>query len=83
MGGSAYGSLEELISEKDFSLLYNELSEKFPKLVDILTAVSHEMNTGTNKSILNLYEKWLKTGNELLEKILAKRGIIRVNPFLS
>lgn len=76
MGGGAYSNLSSILShQKTFAELYAELSQLFPNLVEVLTEVSLKTHWKTNADLLKLYERWLETGNEQLEKMLQEQGI--------
>jgi hypothetical protein len=85
MGGSAYGQLAGLIgttrgSATDFfRAVYDELSDRFATFVEVLGEVrrnTHFASGGGN--LLRLYEEWLKTGSEWLERRLRGSGILAI-----
>lgn len=80
MGGTAYKNLSYLMPEKVFQDLFNELATKFSNFVEILTEVSHMSHIRSSTSILQIYEKWLKTKSERLLKLLQEEGIIPIDP---
>jgi hypothetical protein len=85
MGGAAYGQLASLIGLSRgpatgfFRAAYEELAAKFAAFVAVLaevrrsTAVGHGMG-GTD--LLRMYEEWVKTGSEWLERRLRASGIL-------
>ena len=76
MGGGAYSNLAGILSnQKTFAELYGELSQLFPSLVDVLAEVAVHSHWQTNRDLLKIYERWLATGNEALEKLLNEEGI--------
>jgi hypothetical protein len=75
MGGRAYHTISSLSQKETFSLLFEELSEKFVPLVDVLSEVSDKSMLKVNSNILQLYELWLNTGSERVEQILQEQGI--------
>lgn len=75
MGEVAYSHLSTVVKEDDFQVIYGELSKKFSGVVDVLTKISQEVFIQSNKNILRLYERYLKTGSELAKKQLADMGI--------
>lgn len=76
MGEGAYHNLSGiLISEKVFCDLYGELASKFCGFVDVLAEVKNSSEVATNRDLIRLYEKWLKTGDPRLEEQLRKEGI--------
>ena len=79
VGCTSYNQLANImktkVQSKTFWELYNELAENFSVFVDILSEVSDKSFSHTNKDILNVYERWLKTKSLRDEKILRKEGI--------
>lgn len=76
MGGGAYSHLSGILShQKTFAELYAELSQLFPNLVEVLAEVALTTQWKTASDLLKLYERWLETGNEQLEKMLQEEGI--------
>jgi len=76
MGGSAYGSLGEIFrNEGTFGLIYCELAQNFGQFVKVLADVSPWQHIHNNTDLLKLYERWLKTGDERVAKVLQREGI--------
>lgn len=79
MGSGAYSGIASMFERKReaevFAELYGELAQKFGALVDILNEVS-ESTAPEQQSMLRLYDRWLRTGNERLRKMLTDRGIV-------
>jgi hypothetical protein len=67
--------MKSKVQSKTFWELYHELAENFSVFVDILSEVSDKSFSHTNKDILKVYERWLKTKSLRDEKILKKEGI--------
>jgi hypothetical protein len=64
-------------SAKSFDI-YGELSAKFDAFVDVLTdvadvTVAHSATTNPQQ-VLKLYERWLKTGSDVLAHALGAHG---------
>jgi hypothetical protein len=81
MGGRAYDAVGASArhSGKD---LWNELSSRFRLLVDLLNEVSERTLASTDKGLVRLYERWMKTGSERLSGVLAARGVPTRKGFL-
>src|SRR5262249_15745837 len=47
-----------------FGEVYDELGSKFPRFVDVLAEVSEETSLTSNLGVVQLYERWLRTGSE-------------------
>lgn len=77
IGGSAYSQLARmnLIGQK-FAPVYDELAGKFPRFVDVLAEVSTGGTLTTEKGLIELYERWRKTGAEWIERKLRARGVL-------
>jgi len=80
IGQSAYAQLaRSLGGQKTITEVYEELAEKFPKFVDVLaevrkrTAIS-ELNG--SQDVGKLYEIWLRTREEWIEKKLRALGVL-------
>jgi hypothetical protein len=80
MGGSAYAALAGLVrmsrTGDRWGGVYGELSDKFPRFVDVLAEVSEKSALGSNRGVLRLYERWARTQSEWLERKLRATGII-------
>ncbi len=83
IGCTSYNHLATImkskVQSKTFWELYHELAENFSVFVDILSEVSDKSFSHTNKDILKVYERWLKTKSLRDEKILKKEGIWRIS----
>src|SRR5690606_20993186 len=81
MGQSAYQALSALMTHnssynKTMSKIYQEMSETFLDSVDILLCVSERtFQTQESRSTLNIYETWIDTESQKLEKNLLEKGI--------
>src|SRR5581483_3815882 len=76
MGGRAYTVLSEIFQGGGAGSLYDELAQKFVKLVDLLSEVSERAALGTNKGALRLYERFVRTGSERIARLLSERGLL-------
>lgn len=80
LGQNAYAQLARSMGTgRSLSDVYEELAAKFPKFVDVLAAVRKrvsiaEMNATTD--ISRLYEIWLRTRDEWIEKKLRAAGVL-------
>lgn len=77
MGGQAYQSLANLTtpSERSLADLFAELSERFPKLVEILKLSSETELGSSDNDILKLLDRYQKTGSETARQLLKEKGI--------
>lgn len=79
MGGAAYAELARYFRGNPHSVVfgevYDELGSKFPRFVDVFAEVSEQTITG-NLGLVQLYERWLRTGSEWMERRLRAQGVI-------
>ena len=81
MGGQAYARL----SREQRSLGYApdvffELSGRFTEFADVLSEVSETSRLVSDRSVLQLYERWVQTGSRRAAVLLAEKGIAPVGP---
>ena len=74
LGGYAYGSLGA--TSDALSPIFSELAEKFTSFVDVLSEVSERAALTSDKDLLRLYEKWIRTGSRRNGDLLAEKGIV-------
>ena len=75
LGECAYSSLARQ-SDETFSVVFDELAEKFVGFVDVLGEVSERTALTSNSDLLRLYEKWLRTKSRRSGDLLVKQGIV-------
>jgi hypothetical protein len=76
LGQSAYGQLARTFgAQRSLTEVYEELADKFPKFVDVLAEVRKRTDLAT-PDIGKLYEIWLKTRDEWVEKKLRALGVL-------
>ena len=73
LGGYAYSRLAS--HDDAFSDVFGELAEKFVPVVDVLSDISDRSRSGSNRDVLRLYERWLRTGSERDRLLLAGKGL--------
>lgn len=76
MGSNAYNNLSGLSASGDNKEIFAELYDKFLKVVELITEISFTTNSSTSNDLIRLYDRWLKTGNTILEQKLNERGIV-------
>lgn len=86
LGSSAYDYVFSLSrggygKEKQLPRIYQDLSENFPYLVEVLAEVADLLGHTGNADLLALYDRWTKNQSERLFKKLQESGIepIQVN----
>ncbi|MFL5393740.1 MAG: hypothetical protein ACJ79G_12950 [Myxococcales bacterium] len=76
MGGRAYDALGDVAVRRGAEpSLWNELSEKFSKLVEVLNEVAERTLLNSDTGLVRLYEKWMKTGNARVGVLLREQGV--------
>ena len=76
VGQNAYAQLaRSLGAQRSLTEVYEELAEKFPKFVDVLAEVRKRTDFAT-PDIGRLYEIWLKTRDEWIERKLRALGVL-------
>ena len=78
IGGHAYSALSRHESDT-FSPVFAELADKFVLFVDVLSEVSERTACTSNRDLLRLYEKWLKTGSRRSGQLLMERGLVPIS----
>jgi hypothetical protein len=80
IGGSAYGQLARYFrsvrQSEVFGAVYDELNVKFPRFVDVLAEISERSAMTSATGVVQLYERWLRTGSERVAQRLRERGVI-------
>jgi len=79
MGGNAYdclaGSVRRSFRGQTLGEIYEELAQKFDRMVDVLAEVADEFQPGRDQDLLRLYEIWMLTGSAQAERKLRQHGI--------
>jgi hypothetical protein len=79
MGGNAYSSLADTMqrssSGRTIGSVFQQLAQKFQRLVDALNEISDLSYQYSDKDILRLYEIWMKTGSARAHGLLQHLGV--------
>jgi hypothetical protein len=76
IGQTAYAELaRSLGGAKTITEVYAELADKFPRFVDVLAEVRKRTDFAT-PDVGKLYEMWLRTRDEWIEKKLRALGVL-------
>ena len=73
VGGLAYGRLAGN-DDDAFADVFGELAEKFVPVVDVLSDIS-DRTWGSNRDLLRVYERWLRTGSKRDQVLLVDHGL--------
>lgn len=74
IGGTAYATLGRS-GAPPWSATFQELSSKFGQLVEVLTEVAQSRQVARSSDVLNLYERYLRTGSRSAERQLRRLGL--------
>jgi hypothetical protein len=76
MGGAAYGQVADLSPATTFAGVFRELCQKFRAVVQVLEEIAARgLMAGGPSGALKVYETWVRTGNDRLEKVLVDAGM--------
>jgi hypothetical protein len=76
IGQNAYAQLARTFAgAKSLTEVYEELADKFPRFVDVLAEVRKRTDFAT-PDVSRLYEMWLRTRDEWIEKKLRALGVL-------
>ncbi|MBX7149803.1 hypothetical protein K1X76_12085 [bacterium] len=76
MGHAAYSNLSNLNTVKPLKNTFHELAQNFIIFVDIIAAVRDSTPLMNHQDVLNLYDRWLKTGSTRNKDLLEQHGIV-------
>jgi hypothetical protein len=75
LGQAAYRELARRLATSSVAEVYDELAARFPRFVDVLTEVRRNVDFG-GQDVVGLYEKWLRTRADWVERRLASLGVL-------
>jgi len=75
IGQSAYAQLARSLGGHSLTEVYDELAHKFPKFVDVIAEIRKRTDFATS-DVGRLYEIWLRTRDEWIEKKLRAVGVL-------
>ncbi len=84
LGARAYDGAGKMLrgaSDETAPDLFFELAENFARFAELLGAVAEKLSlaaTASSTGVLKLYERWLKTGSEVLSSELLEPGVLPV-----
>lgn len=80
IGQTAYSQLAKTFhAGRSLQMIYEELADQFPRFVDVLANVRKRVSVselGATPDVGKLYEMWLRTRDEWVEKKLRDAGIL-------
>lgn len=76
LGSIAYSNAAKITRQrKDQSVVFCELADNFPQLVDVVAEVSGIEKPVNNQDVLAIYDRWARSNSDRLRKILNNMGI--------
>ena len=75
LGGSAYSQLAAC-EEDAFADVFGEMAAKFMPLVDVLADISDRAALASDRDLLRLYDRWMRTGSHRDGSLLAEKGLV-------
>lgn len=75
IGALAYRTLARMYAAPPWGQTYQELSGKFTQLVDVLGEVAARGQFARDSGVVQLYERYLRTGSEFLRRRLQGLGV--------
>jgi hypothetical protein len=76
LGQSAYAQLaRQFDRNRSIAEIYTELSDNFPRFVDVLSAVRKRIDFAT-ADVTRLFDIWLRTRDEWVERKLRAAGLL-------
>jgi len=75
MGGGAYAALGEVERRRGLDALFAELSARFALFVDCFAEIAELSDLRSNRGLVRLYERWLRTRSERVAQLLRERGV--------
>jgi hypothetical protein len=79
LGGRAYADLARHFKvgrHAEAGQVYLELHDKFPRFVDVLAEISERSAMTSAQGVVQLYERWLRTGSERVAQRLRAQGVL-------
>ena len=75
MGGSAYAVVGQAERRRGLDALYGELSGRFGLFVDCFAEIAELSELRSNRGLIRLYERYLRTRSERVAQLLRERGV--------
>lgn len=80
MGGRAYAAVGEAERRRGLDALYGELSGRFGLFVDCFAEIAELADLRSDRGLVRLYERWLRTRSERVGQLLRERGVALDGP---
>ena len=83
VGSTAYGQAASMLRVAEGPDVLTELARKFERFVEVLADLSDGFlakGASDGRSVVKLYERWLRTGSTRLAEELGAMGIVPTRP---
>ena len=78
IGSAAYYNLAAWTKEDTLSTIFSTFSKRFKDFVDVLNYVSEKSQIQGNPDVLQIYDRYLRTGSDLAREKLTELGVVTV-----
>jgi hypothetical protein len=78
IGSAAYSNLHSWSREDSLSDVYDTFSKRFTDFVEVLNYISEKSMVQANQDVLRLYDRYMRTGSELVREKLTELGVVTV-----
>jgi hypothetical protein len=75
LGQAAYRELSRRLATSSVAEVYDDLAARFPAFVDVLAEVRRNVDF-VGQDVVRLYQEWLTTKSEWVERRLARLGVL-------
>src|SRR5512133_314098 len=75
MGGQAYAVVGQAERRRGLDALFGELSERFGLFVDCFAEIAELADLRSDRGLVRLYERWLRTRSARVAQLLRERGV--------
>jgi hypothetical protein len=76
VGYTAYKQVASRTEEEILRSIYKELADKFANFVEVLADVSDKTTPKSEKDLIRLYDRWMRTRSDRAAKALQEAGIL-------
>jgi len=80
VGYAAYKQVASRTEEEIMRSIYRELADKFANFVEVLADVSDKTTPRSEKDLIRLYDRWIRTRSDRAAKALQEAGILPTTP---
>ena len=78
IGSAAYSNLSSWTREDSLADVYKTFSSRFSDYVGVLSYISEKSQVQSDRDVLRLYDRYLRTGSDLAREKLSELGVLTV-----